>query len=539
METEMGNMLQERRVLLVDDEALMRSMLRLGLQRELYYTLAEATNGAEALEMVEVFRPHVVLMDLKMPIMDGIEACTRLHQAKTDYKPLVLMVTAHDDKESVARAYAAGAADFIAKPINWGVLTHRLRWLVKARCDEDALRASEDQFRSVIEQAEDALLLIDGEGIVIVYNQSGGELTGLANDEVVGLPAWDFWLKISPKEIRTPAHQTSCRLQIEAFLKSQCVPIQNRFHEIEIERADGSRRFAQMMIFPVWTQRTFMLGCTMRDITERKQLEEQLMAAQKMASLGTLSAGIAHELNSPLQVITGVSQSLLRRMEQDSLTPDFLKRKLENIHQNGWRCAEIVGSLRNFAHARPAEATSHDLNRLVQETLLLIEHQLSSWSNIVVQTELTPDLPLLTCDRNQISQILINLLTNARDAMNDGGAISLRTSFIPATNELCLQVQDQGTGIPESVKARIFDPFFTTKEMGKGTGLGLSIVAGIMRAYGGEIEIESEINVGTTFTLHFPTNGAAQEKITQWPEDGSGRFDDASVVSIFQTMLPQ
>ncbi|MEZ4635231.1 MAG: PAS domain S-box protein [Caldilineaceae bacterium] len=643
------------KVLIVDDEQIMRNMIRLVLQRE-HYTLAEAKNGAEALELVQSFRPDVVLMDLSMPVMDGIEACTKLNEGAAGHKPLVLMVTAYDDKDSVARAYAAGAIDYVTKPINWAVLTHRLRWLVKARHDEEALRASEDQFRSVIEQAGDGILLINCDGIVVMRNQRAADITGVASSEVLGRPIWDMWLNVTPKSARTHELLGAYRSEVEEILRHGVVPPASEVREIPIQRPDGEMRFAEAIVFPVRTQDSFLLGIMLRDVTEqreaaaqihlqasaltasanaivitdvngivswanpaftdltgytsaevlggdlsilnsdhhdsafyrrlwqtirsgqvwrgeltnkrkdgtiyiddttitpvfdanrkivnyvqikqdvteRKKLEEQLMAAQKMASLGTLSAGIAHELNSPLQVITGVSQSLLRRMDKDALTPDFLRRKLENIQHNGWRCADIVGSLRNFAHARPVEATPQDLNQLVHDALLLIEHQLSSWSNISVETELTPDLPTLACDRNQITQILINLLTNARDAMPAGGVITIQTGLDARQKEVYMQVVDQGVGMPESVQARIFDPFFTTKEMGKGTGLGLSIVAGIVRGYGGDVHVQSTPDVGTTFHLRFPFERAASENGVHWPPNGVGRFDDSTSFAPFE-----
>ncbi|MBI1297077.1 PAS domain S-box protein [bacterium] len=647
---EMQQMTNQSRVLIVDDEPIMRNMIRLVLERE-HYTIAEAKNGAEALEMVASFRPDVVLMDLSMPVMDGFEACVHLQKGDADHKPLVLMVTAYDDKESVSKAYAAGAIDYITKPINWAVLTHRLRWLVKARHDEQALRVSEDQFRSVIEQADDGLLLVNKDGIIVVRNEQTEAITGIGNNEVIGQPIWETWLNISPPLMRTPQQRDAYRAEVEEILINEAVPPSVRLRESQIQRPDGEIRIAQIILFPVRTQNTFLLGVVVRDITEqrrvaaqihlqasaltasanaivitdtngviswanpaftdltgyslaeavgerlsilnssqhdlaffqslwktiqsgqvwrgeitnrrkdgtlfiddttitpvfddhqrivnyvqikqdvteRKHLEEQLVASQKMASLGTLSAGIAHELNSPLQVITGVSQSLLRRLEQDALDPAFLKRKLENIQHNGWRCAEIVGSLRNFAHARPLEASPQDLNQLVQDALLLIEHQLASWSNISVATDLAAEIPPFPCDRNQVTQILINLLTNARDAMPNGGKITLKTRFNQKERQVCLQVMDEGVGMPESVQSRIFDPFFTTKEMGKGTGLGLSIVAGIVRGYGGEIQVRSTVNVGTTFSIRFPASDDADAVHVHWPEDGVGRFDDSAV----------
>jgi signal transduction histidine kinase len=241
-----------------------------------------------------------------------------------------------------------------------------------------------------------------------------------------------------------------------------------------------------------------------QDITERKQMEAKLVASQRLADLGRLAAGVAHEINSPLQVITGVSRSLMDRLQQGTLATERLERNLDVIHRSGWRCADIVRALRTYAHASAAQIEPNDLNEMVEDTLLLIENQLKSWSNIAVETDLTPDLPPLRCDRNQITQVLINLLTNARDAVPAGGKITIGTAYDAESARLVLAVSDTGVGIAESIQANLFDPFFTTKPAGEGTGLGLSIVAGIVRAHAGEIDVNSVVGKGTTFTVYLP-----------------------------------
>jgi signal transduction histidine kinase len=164
------------------------------------------------------------------------------------------------------------------------------------------------------------------------------------------------------------------------------------------------------------------------------------------------------------------------------------------------------------------------LSDLVSDGLLLIEHQLKSWANISVQTILAADLPLLTCDHNQITQVLINLLTNARDAMPDGGEITIATNYDLKSDQLVLQISDTGVGIPASIQGKIFDPFFTTKPLGKGTGLGLSIVAGIVRAHAGTITANDALSEGTTFTARF---SAKPIKLPTSDSDNvSGRYDD-------------
>jgi signal transduction histidine kinase len=276
-----------------------------------------------------------------------------------------------------------------------------------------------------------------------------------------------------------------------------------------------------------------MLRARIKASLEKRRLRQQednyrqqLMASQKMASLGTLAAGVAHELNSPLQVITGVSETLLLNLDRGNLLEsDVLHERLEAIKRNAWRCAEIAGALRTYALASPERIEAHDLGALVHDALLLMEVQLQDELNIRVITEILPGLPPLPCDRNAIMQVLVNLLTNARDAMPRGGEIRISATYDAAAAEFCLKVSDTGVGIPEPARNRIFDPFFTTKPLGQGTGLGLSILSGIVSAHRGRVTVDSQPGLGTTFALFLPQAGPLAEVLVPLPETGA-RFDD-------------
>jgi signal transduction histidine kinase len=160
-----------------------------------------------------------------------------------------------------------------------------------------------------------------------------------------------------------------------------------------------------------------------------------------------------------------------------------LLHNMESINHNAWRVARIIRSLLTFARATYEEIEPNDLNEIIQDTLLMIEHQLCTWSNINVTNQLAEDLPIHHCERNNIAQVLINLLTNARDVMPKGGEINIRTRYDTQKGHLVLQVTDSGPGIPDELRPTIFDPFFTTKPVGEGTGLGFSIVKGIVQVH--------------------------------------------------------
>ena len=241
-----------------------------------------------------------------------------------------------------------------------------------------------------------------------------------------------------------------------------------------------------------------------KDITQRKRIEFSMRNSQRLADLGALAAGVVHDIKSPIQVIVGVSDSLRRRMLQESLPQEYIVQRLEMINRNGWRIDEIMRSLLAYARDVNHEPKVEDVNQIVRDTLILIEHQLSVWANIQVETDLAEDLPGLICERTHLSQALINLIMNSRDAMPYGGKIDVRTAFDPAGQALLLEVSDSGEGIPIELQEKVFQPFFTTKPPDKGTGLGLSNVVNIVKTYSGSVKLTSAPGRGTTFTLLFP-----------------------------------
>jgi two-component system, NtrC family, sensor kinase len=240
------------------------------------------------------------------------------------------------------------------------------------------------------------------------------------------------------------------------------------------------------------------------DVTERAQLEEQLQISDKMASIGLLAAGVAHEVNTPLTGISSFTQMLLEGADPE----DPKTRLLEKIERQTFRAAKIVNGLLNLS--RPATATPErapvDLNVVVNDVLSLLEHQFKV-SRIQVRREMPAPGPVVMGTEFKLQQVFLNLFINARDAMPKGGWLSIATRVVDG--QATVEVGDTGGGIPSDCLARIYDPFFTTKTMGQGTGLGLSITYGIVREHDGTITCDSEVGVGTRFTLSFPVAAAA------------------------------
>jgi PAS domain S-box-containing protein len=246
------------------------------------------------------------------------------------------------------------------------------------------------------------------------------------------------------------------------------------------------------------------------DITDRAELERRLVQADKLSSIGLLAAGVAHEVNTPLAVISTYAQMLAKQISGDAEKAPLL----EKIARQTFRASEIVNSLLNFSRTSPIEFVSVDLNKVVNETLTLVEHQLAQ-ARIDVKLSLESALPRVKGNPGKLQQVFLNLFLNARDAMESGGTLAIRSA---AQNGLIrITVADSGAGIAQENLTRIFDPFFTTKAAKKGTGLGLSVSYGIVREHGGEIEVASQPGAGTRFELSFPTAGVATQGIPPHP----------------------
>jgi signal transduction histidine kinase len=244
------------------------------------------------------------------------------------------------------------------------------------------------------------------------------------------------------------------------------------------------------------------------DITERKRIETQLQRQrevlyqnEKLAALGTMAAGIAHEMNNPLGIITTRIEVMLLDAEQQALPAQVLE-DLHVLHRASQRVARIAASLRSFARHTPADRVPLDLNTVVDESVQLVEKPLAA-DNVQIITDLDRALPPILGDASAIHQVLMNLLTNAREAMPGGGQIRLRTEKAERPGWVRLRVADTGVGIATDELSKVFDPFFTTKRTG--TGLGLSVSYGIIQEHGGTVDVQSQPGAGTTFVISFPT----------------------------------
>ncbi|MEO6654931.1 MAG: ATP-binding protein, partial [Pyrinomonadaceae bacterium] len=238
------------------------------------------------------------------------------------------------------------------------------------------------------------------------------------------------------------------------------------------------------------------------DIDELQRLNDQLIRAEKLAAMGTLAAGVAHEVNNPLASISSLVQ-IMRSQEGHSAET---REKLNMISGQIQRITQVTSDMTNFARTRPAAKSESDINAIVRTALRLASFD-EAFHNLEIEADLAANLPKIFADEDQLQQVFLNLFLNARDAMTGGGSLSIKTSVRDSV--IVIKVADSGTGIPESNMQSIFDPFFTTKPAGSGTGLGLAVCYGIVTAHGGRIGVENNQPAGTRFVITFPLCGGS------------------------------
>jgi PAS domain S-box-containing protein len=295
---------------------------------------------------------------------------------------------------------------------------------------------------------------------------------------------------------------------MEDFYRVRQNPGIHNLYKFRLQTRAGDTRIANVAIAPLVTRKFNVIGrlIIVDDITERMELESQLSQAEKLSSIGLLAAGVAHEVNTPLAVISSYAQMASKQINGD----DKLGPLLEKITRQTFRASEIVNNLLNFSRTSATEFSAIDLNKIITETLTLLEHQLKT-SRVKVETELYPGLPLIHGNAGKLQQVFLNLFLNAKDAMaGKGGTLHISTAN---GDSVQVNISDSGAGIaPEHIN-KIYDPFFTTKNVpregqARGTGLGLSVTYGIIQEHAGKIRVDSQPGAGTTFHLEFPMRKA-------------------------------
>lgn len=388
--------------------------------------------------------------------------------------------------------------------------------LVERRRAEEAVSEKDEYIRRLLACTAEGIFGLDRQGGCTFCNPSGLKLLGYAGDsDIIGKNIHQLIHHSYPDG--APFAATDCKT-CRSYLDGQKVHVQNEV----FWRSDGSCFPCEYWAHPIVEDGKVMGAVvTFLDITDRRQLEDQLLHAQKLEAIGLLAGGIAHDFNNLLSAMMGYGELLRNGLDGN----ERLLRFSEQVIALSKRGGELTRALLLFSRKQEMRPEPVDLGRVVGELETILRRVVGE--KIELRTKYLDGRLTVMADRSHIDQVLMNLVTNACDAMPDGGLLSIETSLfyvdeayaekhafsIPGTYA-CLSVSDNGIGIDEEAKEKIFEPFFTTKGIGKGTGLGLSIVYGIVKQHGGFIDVYSESGVGTRFRICFPLSGMAEEALS-------------------------
>src|SRR5216117_2233368 len=401
-------------------------------------------------------------------------------------------------KDGSWRHIDAVAVDRLAEPAV-GAIVVNFRDVTERRTAEAALRESEERYRTLVEGVRDIIFALSPEGTIASLNPAFETITGWRREEWVGRP---FERLVHPEDLPLALELLGRVVRGELRPASQ----------FRVRTAKGDYRVGEFSATPQLHEGRLVgiLGIG-RDVTERVQLEQQLRQAQKMEAVGRLAGGIAHDFNNILTAITGYADLLL----EDLGATDPRRQDADEIHKAADRAAGLTRQLLAFSRQQVLQPTVLEVNTLVSDLEKMLRRLLGE--DVALSTRLAPTTGRVKADPGQLEQVIMNLAVNARDAMPNGGKLTLETANVDLDDAyaadhyparagpfVMLAVSDTGIGMSEETQAHMFEPFFTTKEKGKGTGLGLATVYGIIKQSGGFIWVYSEVGHGTTFKLYLP-----------------------------------
>ena len=523
-----GTLDERARILVVDDDE--RNLLALQTVLEEVADVVLARSGEEALRQLLKGEFAVILLDVYMPMMDGYETAQIIRsREQTKRIPIIFLSAVNKETEHLIRGYSMGAVDYVFKPVEPVVLQSKVAVFVdlyqmrreiqrKARAEQELLdanlRANAELLRTeqelrLAEQRQ--LAIIESLPIVLYLETSGDDgpriphfvsgnfesLTGYAFEAVLANP--DLW--------RTRVHAED-RVRVEKTLEARRNQ-ENFSVEYRWQHADGQYRhfLDQAVLLRDEIGQPLEYAGTLLDITDRKQLENQLLQAQKMDAIGKLTGGIAHDFNNLLAAVLGGLGLIERRIALQ----DDQKKIVHMTKHAAEQGAELVARLLSFARRQRLEPAPIDVGRLAGSVRDLLAHTLGGL--IELKWENAADIWQAYADDTQLELALMNLIINARDAMPQGGTIAVTAvnvtldhddGSLPPGDYVVFAVTDQGGGIPSELIERVMEPFFTTKPVGKGTGLGLSMVYGFAQQSGGTIRIDSRLGDGTKVEIWLP-----------------------------------
>jgi two-component system, cell cycle sensor histidine kinase and response regulator CckA len=489
------------------------------------------------------FRPDLILSDYRLPGFDGMEALSLAREHAPDVP--VIITTGSVNEETAVACMKAGAADYVLKEqlgrLGTSVRSalERQQLIAEGKRAAEKLAQSEAYYRSLIESGFDLTAVLNPDGCVRYVSPSIERILGYRSEELLGRSVFEF----IHEEDRENARERLRQAVVEGV------------HEtIEVRFTHKDRSWRTLSAIgnglPAETGVTGLI-ISARDITDRLQLESQFRQAQKMEAVGRLAGGVAHDFNNLLTVIQGHGEMLVESLEDDTEK----RESASEIVTAAQRAAALTRQLLAFSRRQVLEMHVLDVGEVVAETEKMLKRLIGE--DVAVTVVRPAELDRVKADPGQVTQVLLNLAVNARDAMPGGGRLNIELSNvsleaplgaahepIPAGRYVLISISDTGSGMSSETLGHIFEPFFTTKERGKGTGLGLATVYGIVRQSGGYVAVESAPGVGTTFRIYWPRcddaldlDGLTSSRPLQGTETVLVVEDEPGVRAIAQALL--
>ncbi len=483
------------KVLIVDDDPRMCDSLEALLSNQ-GYEIHKSNSGHEAMECLAKTAFDLALLDIVLPDMNGHQLMGHINSQTPE--TLVIILTGRASVESAIESLRRGAYDYLRKPFEPEELLTTVENALERKRAEEALRKSEEKYRSLFEDSRDAVVITNLEGKLVDVNQAWLNLYGYTRGEIADLNVGQFYA--------SPDDQSRFQEEIEqkGFVRD---------YEFKARKKDGTEMNCLITATVRRADDESILGYQgiIRDITEKKRLEAQFQQAQKMQAMGTLAGGIAHDFNNLLMSIQGNASLML--VDKISGHPDY--ERLKNIEQGVKSGAGLTKQLLGLAKSGKYEVKPTDLNELTRKSSGMLSR---TKKEIKIHAKYQEGIWPVEVDQGQIEQVLLNLYVNACQAMPAGGKLYLKTENVTLDKDYVkpfdlepgryvkVSITDTGVGMDEETQQRIFEPFFTTKGMARGTGLGLASVYGIVKAHGGYIDVESKKGHGTTFSIYLPAS---------------------------------
>jgi two-component system, NtrC family, sensor kinase len=502
------------KVLLVDDETQFVETLAQRLEvRD--FAVGTAFSGEQALDYLKTQDVDVVVLDMFMPGLSGLDTLREIKKIRPHTE--VILLTGHATVEAAVEGMRLGAFDYLVKPTEIDQLVEKInrahrrklrhleeevqRKTVALERSQHELAKSEKLYKSLVESAEDAIFNVDVRGEIISINRYGAKVLGYTKQGILGKTIEEVFPG-------NPGRAIS-RLVTEVFEE-------RKGHRATLELTLGGKDlFFHFNLTPIREgDQVASILIIAHDITSQKKMEDQLFHTEKLASLGQLAAGVAHEINNPLAIILGFADILSEKMAEDSEAHKIIK----TIEKQGFNCKKIVENLMTFARAPEKAQYDTDINRCIETLLEVVKGTIMN-KKVKIQLSLGEEIPRVRGDADQLQQVFLNLINNAVLAMPQGGRLAISTRLNSNHNRVQIRFADTGTGIKKENLAKIYDPFFTTRKVGEGTGLGLSVSYAIIHKFGGTISCESKTKEeagdqesGTTFTISLPLAASAAEE---------------------------